>query len=289
MLINQQIEIASYLYTILSKTENRYFNLHSVFNKAVNFYDGETLLTFTSPDVWLSPTNIVFNDSRLFNSIKSLPPKNSVCELIYPVLSFSSNYGGFSVSLKSCDVVKTEIEIYNKLSKNDIELFKSNVSKIISGRNSILNIFDIHHTKDALWEKFQIITRSIKHSINVNDLTSFRKEVQKIIGLGAGLTPAGDDFLYGLLAVWKSFGGSEKFKNELEKLILENKNEIGIISYNILNALVNNHIFIPLKNLFWKISSGKEYFVELSEFDSFGSSSGADMIAGVLFGFENQE
>ncbi len=288
MLINQQIEIASYLNTILSKAENRYFNIHSVFNKAVNFYDGELLVTFTSPGVQLSPTNIVINESQLFNSIHNLS-QNSVCELNYPLFSFNSAYDGFSVSLETCDVVKTEIETYHKLSEKEIELFKSNVLKEFNNRNSILNIFHHHQTGDALMEKFRIITLSIQESVTANDSTNFRKEVKKLLGLGTGLTPAGDDILYGLLAVWKTFGGRDNFIKELETLIIENKNEIGIISYNMLNALIKNHIYLPLKNLFQQINSGKEYTRELSEIASFGSSSGADMIAGVLFGFENQE
>lgn len=287
-MINQQIEIASYLNTILSKAENRYFNIHSVFNKAVNFYDGELLVTFTSPGVQLSPTNIVINESQLFNSIHNLS-QNSVCELNYPLFSFNSAYDGFSVSLETCDVVKTEIETYHKLSEKEIELFKSNVLKEFNNRNSILNIFHHHQTGDALMEKFRIITLSIQESVTANDSTNFRKEVKKLLGLGTGLTPAGDDILYGLLAVWKTFGGRDNFIKELETLIIENKNEIGIISYNMLNALIKNHIYLPLKNLFQQINSGKEYTRELSEIASFGSSSGADMIAGVLFGFENQE
>lgn len=285
LLVNNQI--ASYLYSILSKTNNRFFNVHSVFNKAVNFYDGEMLLTFTSPDVQLSPTSIVFNESHLFNSIYNVS-QNSVCELNYPILSFNSRYGEFSVSLEACDVVKTEIETYHKLSETNVELFKSNVFKVFNNRNSILNIYHHHQTADALMEKLKIITISIQNSITANDSTIFRKGVKKLLGLGAGLTPAGDDFVYGLLAVWKTFGGGGNFKKELDTLLVENKNEIGIISYNMLNALIKNHIYIPLKNLFRQINGGKEYTRELSEFASFGSSSGADMIAGVLFGLENQ-
>ncbi|MDI6803635.1 MAG: DUF2877 domain-containing protein [Bacteroidota bacterium] len=287
MLVNNQIEITSYLNSILSKTNNRFFNIHSVFNKTVNFYDGEILLTFTSPGVQLSPTNIVINESWLFNSVHNLS-QNSVCELNYPLLSFNSAYDRFSVSLETCYVVKTEIETHHKLSEKDIELFKSNVFKVIDNRNSILNIFNNHPTEDPLMERFRIITLSIQKSITANDSTNLRKEVTKLLGLGTGLTPAGDDFLYGLLAVWKTLGGRENFVVELETLIIENKNEIGIISYNMLNALIKNHIYLPLKYLFRQINSGKEYTRELSEIATFGSSSGADMIAGLLFGLENQ-
>lgn len=288
-MINEQILISSYLNTVLSRSENRFFNIHSVFEKAVNFYDGELLLTFTSPDVRVSPSSIVINESQLFNSIKSLSPTGSVCDLNYPLLSFTSASGSFSVSLETCDVVKTEMEIYNQLTNKDIELFKSNVSKAIDNCNSILNIFHKYQTEDVLMEKFRTITLSIQKSIAANDTNNFRLEATKFLGLGAGLTPAGDDFLYGLLAAWKTFDCSKKFNKELETVIVENKNEIGIISYNMLDALIKNHIFMPLKNLFQKIDSGKDYIQELSEIESFGSSSGADMIAGVLFGFENQE
>ncbi|MDP2209245.1 MAG: DUF2877 domain-containing protein [Bacteroidota bacterium] len=246
------------------------------------------LLTFTSPDVQLSPTNIVFNESHLFNSIHNIS-QNSVCELNYPILSFNSRYGEFSVSLETCGVVKTEIETYHKLSETDIELFKSNVFKVIDNRNSILNIYHHHQTEDALMEKLKIITLSIQESVTANEVDYFRRGVKKLLGLGAGLTPAGDDFVYGLLAVWKTFGGGGIFKKELETLLVENKNETGIISYNMLNALIKNHIYLPLKNLFRQINSGKEYTRELSEIASFGATSGADMIAGVLFGLENQE
>lgn len=289
MLVNNQIEIASYVNTILSKSENRFFTIHSVFSNAVNFCDGDLLLTFTSPDVQVSPSSVVVNESRLFNSITSLSPTGSVCDLNYPLLSFTSVSGSFSVSLETCDVVKTEMEIYNQISKKNIEQFKSNVSKAIDNCNSILNIFHNYQTEDVLMERFRTITLSIQKSIAANDTTNFRLEAKKLLGLGTGLTPAGDDFLYGLLAVWKTFDGSKNFNKELETVIVENKNEIGIISYNMLDALTKNHIFMPLKNLFQKIDSGNDYIQELSEIESFGSSSGADMMAGVLFGFENQE
>ncbi len=287
MLVNNHIEIASYLNSILPKTNNRLFNIHSIFTKAINFYNGEMLLTFTSPDVQLSPTNIVFNDIFVFNSIHNIA-QNSVCELNYPILSFNSRYDEFGVSLETCGVVKTEIERYLKLSETDIKLFKTNVFKVIHSRSNLLNIYHNHRAEDALIEKFKIIILSIQSSINANDSRKFLNEVKKLLGLGPGLTPAGDDFLYGLLAVWKTFGGGGNFIKELEIFLEENKKETGIISYNMLNALIKNHIYIPLKNLFRQINDGKEYMRELSEIGSFGSSSGADIIAGVLFGLENQ-
>ncbi len=288
-MVYNQVEISSYLNSILSKTNNRFFNIHSVFNNAVNFYDGEMLLTFTSPRVGLSPSNVVINETGLFNLIRYLSSLNTVCELNYPIINFNSNINRFSVSFETCVVVNTEIDTYHHLSERDIELFKSNVFKVIDRRNSILNILHHHPIEDALMDKIRVITLAIQESVNADDRDYFRKEVKKLLGLGAGLTPAGDDFLYGLLAVWKTFGERENFVIELETLIIENKNNIGIISYNMLDALIKNHIYLPLKNLFRQINNGKEYTRELSEIATFGSTSGADMIAGALFGFENQE
>ncbi len=61
---------------------------------------------------------------------------------------------------------------------------------------------------DALtWDRIRAAKQRLEEGMRHGDLSRFREGVEMLVGLGPGLTPAGDDLLLGLWARWFLGGG----------------------------------------------------------------------------------
>jgi hypothetical protein len=139
-----------------------------------------------------------------------------------------------------------------------------------------------------LLERLRERVDTIRKSIEYNDATLFEFELQKLLGLGNGLTPSGDDFIYGLYTTLRTFNLKPVFTEIIEHLIDEGKNRIGDISLNILKSLRDGHVYIPLKLLFKSLNSNKDCRERIENLIDYGSTSGSDILAGVLFALESR-
>ena len=95
-----------------------------------------------------------------------------------------------------------------------------------------------------------------------------------IRGCGAGLTPAGDDFLAG----WMLAGRLQR-KFALVKLILRHARGKNSVSNTFLELAAQGHVNIAVKKLLQAPSTPRVKAV-----CAFGHSSGADLLCGMLFG-----
>ncbi len=58
------------------------------------------------------------------------------------------------------------------------------------------------------WERIQAARQRLEEGMQHGDLARFREGMRMVVGLGPGLTPAGDDLLLGLWARWFLGGGA---------------------------------------------------------------------------------
>ena len=71
------------------------------------------------------------------------------------------------------------------------------------GRPSLLVEHDSHGRLPGLLAKASSIVAALLDDLETGDMENFRVDVRALAGLGPGLTPAGDDFLVGLMyALW---------------------------------------------------------------------------------------
>jgi len=144
--------------------------------------------------------------------------------------------------------------------------------------------------------------RKLSQHVNRGDVNNAFFDVwEELVGLGPGLTPAGDDFLVGFLAVHKFFSSSlgEFLKHERCKNKLRRKAEstTGIVAFQFLafalEGIFSETLYAVFDELILEIyykgqtlytkGRGKER-KQTEYFLTRGHSSGADTLTGTVFG-----
>lgn len=139
------------------------------------------------------------------------------------------------------------------------------------------------------------ILRDTADSIHKRDEKMFIRQIEKLIGLGFGLTPAGDDFILGMLAastLLKDYyaAGSLDFLHEsLQKTVpnlLDKTNFIsaGYLKYAIEGCFSETLISLTAQLVSEKLTSDNKNLTKLLQY---GASSGLDILGGLLFPFLN--
>ena len=102
--------------------------------------------------------------------------------------------------------------------------------------------------------------------------------VKGLLGLGVGLTPSGDDYLLGYMAV-----SPIKIRNQLASFISDNLVKTTQVSRLYLEEAIDGKFAEPIRNLCQAISSSDATLVEsaTTELLAHGATSGQDIITGM--------
>lgn len=121
-----------------------------------------------------------------------------------------------------------------------------------------------------------------------NQPSRILQNADALIGLGAGLTPSGDDFLGGLLFCIHTLQRIIPEFNIINPLLLEpyriRTHQIG---FTLLQDLANGHAIAPLHHIINGILSGESFELiqsSILQLTQVGHSSGWDMLAGLFTG-----
>lgn len=177
-----------------------------------------------------------------------------------------------------------------------IDVLEKNVSRMkhyihVHGNSSAINKgftsrspFD-HETSRMLRKRIHLLELELQNKRMSNAI----EYATSLIGLGPGLTPAGDDFLMGLFAVFNIWN-SPCYSNKsfCEEVVIKAKNLTNDISYCALEKAaggkVRESIIVLLNALFE--GSEEELIASLSKVLAIGSSSGTDISLGIVAGLE---
>jgi hypothetical protein len=121
------------------------------------------------------------------------------------------------------------------------------------------------------------------------DLDSARQHARALLGLGAGLTPAGDDVLVGLFAVLHlPAHPCPDWKGICAPVLADVEKRTGTISAAALRAAETGRVRESIIALLRELMTGSPQGLAaaLDRVLAIGSTSGADIVAGVRAGFE---
>lgn len=253
--------------------ENKYY-IHSKFKNSINFYNDERIITIGNKYIGSGPTNIIFDDISMFNDETFLYINKDIIQ-----------FGTIKIKIDKTKIYDSKINIVEfnmeKFIEN-IELFENYVKLLSNGKGISLLLEDSVKTDDNLFDKFTIKIRNGVEKLFEGDLI---KGIKEIKGVGVGLTPSGDDFIYGFLVGLSVIEiiHNKKLSN-LKKLIYENAKGENLISNNFLYCASEGLFFEKTKNLIISLFYGdeREILERVTKILQIGETSGVDFSVGLI-------
>lgn len=258
-------------------------SIHSVYKHTVNLQFGDNLVALQCSGSPASPVSLI------------LPLSGSQMDDLK------------LRQLTPCFLYDDSIEIHDRDSLLLIHL-KPNTSIYDSGTPSISNCEDLTSAitqqiqnserggfssllQEDSHESDMILAGAAKHLRQSEKLFESGKSQEaaehlaEIIGLGTGLTPSGDDFLCGVLAILHSTQGDKNiFFTTLQKSIHQNLYRTNDISGEFLRSASNGRYSEPVVQLFQAADRGETNLQKYTEdFLNIGHSSGIDTLCGMLW------
>jgi len=276
----------------------RLARVHSVFERVVNLLVGEDrLLTLAHRDADDAPDSVVVDlDSwsgmglargdrvRLHESrivIESGPAGGPCAELVIALDSARHWHG----RLPTYTADPTTLRRHLPRARAHLERFGRGVGMGPRGSAAVTAL------DTALADAFAQATRGLCDAIADGDAAGLHDHVGRLVGLGPGLTPAGDDFLVGLLAALHLPGGRCAAAGQVGACVVACAGrQTHLISTVTLRAAAQGRVRERVIDLCDAMMHGCDAsLVEaVQRVLAIGSGSGSEIAAGVLAGFDLQ-
>ncbi|MDO4431042.1 MAG: DUF2877 domain-containing protein [Lonepinella koalarum] len=244
--------------------------IHSVYNNTVNILINRQLFSLQVKNSPLSPISLItyLTSSELEKRLFS--PK-----ITYPFHFDYQQCDIFNEKLTALSINNTrQIAFYAQISEQILQQSTTNgLALLLKNNKNDLMLVSIHN-----------YLTQIKSFYQLNDIQSAVKILLKLIGLGIGLTPSGDDFLCGFIAVFHRFNLTKTtffqyLKQEIKQHI-ENTNQI---SGRFLDCALENRFSETLIAFFDLTERPINIDYWIKAFEKIGHSSGIDSLFGVYF------
>lgn len=261
--------------------------IHSVFKRTINIITEKN-------EIYTLATSDIFKGPRLIH----LSPKD---------LSKINELVGKNVQEKSEKLViknQLEIDFFNAKEYKVPEIIFKPVSEKVKENVVFLNNYLIkeldtvgYYRKTFLNEVENVlhqflITGStlLKEGLEEKNEKKVNEGISKLVGLGHGLTPSGDDLLTGVSLVLNSSNYPNQEMTQLFNQQLTSRlSKTNLISQNQLRLSMNGKALAPTITFINALFEGKEIeelMVSMKEILTIGSSSGSDILSGVFLGME---
>ena len=262
-------------------------SVHSVYRKAVNLKSGNLLLTLQPRGSVLSPISLMANCTE--EELAELPFASGKALSVTLNIEHASCQDLFLPARKLSSHVYIE-NLHKKIRQAIAMAENSDLPPHMRGVELILNQPNL--VGESLYmNAIQNILLQFRQSIG--DSAKMADTLCRLIGLGIGLTPSGDDFLCGFLAGLRMSSSvsshiptaeSDSFRQILEEKILSHLNRTNEISAAFLHCAALGQFSAPvhlLRNP--KITAEQIY----QAFSGIGHSSGIDTLCGIYASFLN--
>lgn len=257
-------------------------HVHSVYRKTVNIQFGDQLFALQCAGSPISPVSLICELTS--SQLESLPihTEDRVSVSAGTLTIHTSSNQEFHFSLSECNKIHTFLDVHLSVLQQ-AELLHS-LNKILSsgtcdGLARILCPFP--DTDVPLY--LPVAKKNISSSLSAFQAGLWNESAAllgKMIGLGIGLTPCGDDFLCGVLAALVLCGKEKHpFTVELENYIHSHLKDTNDISSAFLNCALQHHFSQAVQTL----SSGATSQQIQTMFEQIGHSSGMDTLCGIAY------
>ncbi len=275
------------------------WEVHSVFDRAFNIVAGDDLVGVSCADVPLNPINLVTDISGV--TMQSLGIEKGMSASFRGDVMRVGNV--LEISFHNPRVWTLKVMVEKPLPLKDVRMNLEAAEKAASKKATVdgfgqllrhLNeIYDDSHFIDGLnvvSKKALPEISNLVQGVKAQNLTKARSAVEKLVGLGSGLTPSADDFLAGfscsLAWMCRSYGKCSDFWKKFSAEITSHVGKTNLLSRKLLEHAVKGESNERVEELLETILHG-----HISDFElvtnpvlEIGETSGADMMVGLLLG-----
>ena len=259
--------------------EKGIYNVHSRFDKVINFYSGNAFVFFVNNSIGGGPFNIVVDDVD-FSELEDLIVAEDYFQLNDEKVFFD-NSKKYNSELKVSDFNE------NKFTSNLVFFEKALIEN--SPGKSLTFLLDERRKKNFKSSYEIEFVRRFDLAAEYFISSNFLEGIKLIKGVGFGLTPSGDDFISGFLIALNYLQKFYKVDNsDLIDHIYKAAKRENLFTNVFLLAAKNGSLFEKFKNLIHSIlySGQNEILENTRTLISFGETSGADQGVGFLFGIK---
>ncbi len=284
-------------YCLEKLRKSQIFQVHSVYRKTINLQADGRLLAIQAAGSPLSPVSMITDLTReQMEMLPVFPGQMAAVTDSHLVFLNSQNSPVFAFRYDQSQIYDLALDsISFESSSWDISAMRTILEDILSHANT--SGLDLVFADSPLLEENLIMTAAknrIQEALSLLTQEEYKeasKELVRLIGLGIGLTPSGDDFTTGILAGLILFGLQDHpFAVQYKKQVASHLFDTNDISRTFLQAALDGQ-FSSAVQAFSQIK--KEDLREpsatasmLSErFLAIGHSSGIDTLCGIYFVF----
>lgn len=272
---------------------NSEISLHSIFSSSINFKIGETIVNVSINKYILPPYGIVLREEDFRNMKYEVESDKLQLKIINKKIYINN----IKIDLVNATKEYSSAIIKAKNKVNNLNLEKLGHKLLLSGKKNGFNmendlILNIILNEDGFIQKIQDPLVLEFHS-KLKLLSEFflygdNEEVLKyFIGRGMGLTPAGDDFLVGILGVLSSYGLFEHNILKVREFIVKNKSiYTNDISEQFLILSAKGRFSINIIALLNMLSNEEFDDKIMDNVLNYGGTSGVDIILGISFAYK---
>lgn len=274
MILLNDLEKKINIISIGDYIEDGKYLIHSSFKNSINFQMDKKIITIGNRFIGSGPTNIIFNDISNFKFNSSIIKNNDL--IIIGDLKFKIDKTKFYDS--SLKISEFNLQKFYK----NLNLFENYV-KVLSDGKGLSPLLENKFVKNEQFvNKFTLKIKRGIEKIFDGDLLGGIKDIK---GVGIGLTPSGDDFIYGFLTGLSIIEIIQKRNlRDLKKLIYENAKTENLISNNFLYFASEGLFFEKTKNLIISLFYGDESEIleSVTKVLQIGETSGVDFSVGLI-------
>jgi len=279
------------------------YGLHSRFEKAVNFTDGDRLVSIVNEEIGRGPVNIVFRGCRPPPAGPLLIDEENVA-VNGEVFRFDrQKIFNSSIDFKAAD--------FTGLEKN-LPVFEEAL-KDLSPAKSLAFLLDAVREKNFTAPSEKIFLKRVKGAVRIifNDVVGSRHNVggsigtrcpshrlqanyiegiKRLKGLGYGLTPAGDDFIAGLLVAFNLLEGVRgKSSAELKEKTRRAAQGNNLLVNSFLRLVEGGFYIETLQQLILSLfgRNRRRIFDRTEGFLDRGETSGSDLAVGCFLALKS--
>lgn len=256
--------------------------VHSVYRRTINLTDGKQILSLQADHSPLSPISLTLALTAEDMGGLGIAPGDAV---LFKEGSLELR-GEASYHFAYTDARRYDLKLQAPLDSRSRTLLVSGIRNALAltGTNGFALLFG---RTEASEDDLSLMLLAAKKHIHLTDelcrLGDYLEaavRLSRLLGLGIGLTPSGDDFLCGVLAGLHMAGNdSHPFTQRLRSELANRLSDTIDISAAFLSCALDQQFSLAVNHLY-RLPTAEEI---LASFEEIGHSSGTDTLCGILW------